>query len=77
MRSIGFFETWNKEAGLKEFSITRLQMAVFTVYDMFFAHQYFIYKGNEITFNSVLLLIVLLVGAFAPKAIKDFVNWKK
>jgi hypothetical protein len=69
---IGFFQKWNDKAKMKEFSITRLQMALFTVFAGFFIYQFYITEGNSVTVNSIVLVLVLLAGAFAPKALKDF-----
>jgi len=76
MKRIGFWEKWNKEAGLKELSLTRLQMTIFTIFAMFFIYQYFITESNEPTVNAIFLVIVILLGAFAPKAIKDLAEFK-
>jgi len=76
MKKIGFFSKYNREAGVSEFSITRLQMALFTLFDMFFAYQYFITEENPVTANSIVLILVLLAAAYAPKALKDFSDIK-
>jgi len=73
---IGFFEKWNVSANCKEFSITRMQMALATLFDFFFVYQYFVTEGNEITANAIVLILVLLTFAVAPKAIKDFSDIK-
>jgi len=76
MKRIGFFERWNREAGVKEFSITRLQMLLATLYAFFFVYQYYITEGNDVTINSITLVVMLFVFAAAPKAIKDFTELK-
>jgi hypothetical protein len=73
---LGFFEKWNQDAGAKEFSITRLQMAFFTVFAAFFIYQYYITEENSVTINSLVLVIIILLGAFVPKALKDFSDIK-
>jgi uncharacterized membrane protein len=73
---IGFFEKWNKDAGVKEFSITRLQMALATLFAFFFVYQYYITEGNSVTINSIMLIVILFIFAVAPKAIKDFSDIK-
>jgi hypothetical protein len=76
MKKIGFFEKWNKDAGMKEFSLTRLQMAIATLFAFFFIYQYYITESHTITVNSLVLLLILLVFAVAPKHIKDFMDLK-
>ena len=76
MKKIGFFEKWNKDAGVREFSMTRLQMALFTLFAMFFIYQFFVTEGNPVTVNSIVLVLVILAGAYTPKAIKDFYELK-
>lgn len=73
---IGFFEAWNKEAGLVEFSITRVQMILMTLFVMFFSYQYFVTEGNPITINAITLIVVFLFGAYFPKTLKDFSSLK-
>jgi uncharacterized membrane protein len=73
---IGFFEKWNKDAGVKEFSITRLQMTLATLFAFFFVYQYYITEGNSVTINSIMLIVILFIFAVAPKAIKDFSDIK-
>jgi 4-hydroxybenzoate polyprenyltransferase len=69
---INFFEKWNAEANCKEFSITRVQMILATLFAFFFVYQYFVTEGNEITVNAIVLVVMLFTFAVAPKAIKDF-----
>lgn len=71
---LGFFEKWNEEAAMPEFSMTRLQMAIITAFTLAFAWWFFIVKGNTITYPSIMLIAVLLIGAFTPKALKDFID---
>jgi len=73
---IHFFEKWNKEAGMKEFSLTRLQMAVFTAFTGFFIWQFYIVEGNSVTVNSLVLMIIMFLACFFPKAIKDLSDIK-
>lgn len=73
---IGFFEKWNKDAGMKEFSMTRLQMAFLTLFTLFFIYQFYITESNEVTINSIVLILILLTASFVPKAIKDFQDIK-
>lgn len=74
---IGFFQKWNEDAQRNEFSVTRLQMLLFTLFDAFFVYQYYITEGNEITVNSLVLVVILLAAAYTPKAIKDFTEMQK
>jgi hypothetical protein len=74
---IGFFQKWNEEAGRNEFSVTRLQMILFTLFDVFFVYQYYITEGNEITVNSLVLVVILLTAAYTPKAVQDFTDMRK
>jgi drug/metabolite transporter superfamily protein YnfA len=71
---IGFFEKWNPEAGQKEFSITRVQMVLMTLFAMFFTYQYFVTEGNPISVNAIFLVLVLLLSAYVPKALKDLTD---
>ena len=73
---VGFFEKWNTDAGMKEFSITRMQMILATLFVFFFAYQYYITEANKVTINSIMLIVIFLVFAVAPKAIKDFSDIK-
>jgi len=73
---IGFLEKWNKEAGVKEFSLSRLLAALFVLFDAFFIYQFYITEGHSITVNSIVLILVLLIAAFMPKALKDFMDIK-
>ena len=73
---IGFFEKWNTDAGMKEFSITRLQMILGTLFVFFFAYQFYITEANSVTVDSIMLIVIFLVFAVAPKAIKDFSDIK-
>jgi len=77
MKKIGFFEKWNEDAGVKEFTSTNLQMILATLFDFFFAYQFYITEGNEVTVNSIMLFVIFLVFATAPKALKDFSDIKK
>lgn len=77
IKKIGFFETYNKEAGVKEFSITRLQMMLATLFAFFFVYQFYVTEGSSVTVNSIVLVVMLFVFATAPKAIKDFTDLKK
>ena len=75
-KKIGFLQRFNKSANMIEFSLTSLQMIIFTFFAMFFIYQYFITEDNDVTVNSIFLIIVVLIGAFAPKAMKDFTSLK-
>ena len=76
MKKIGFFEKWNRDAGVKEFSVTRLQMILATLFVFFFTYQFYIVEGKSVTVNSIMLIVIFLVFAVAPKAIKDFSDIK-
>lgn len=76
MKTIGFFQKWNKDAQTFEFSITRLQMVLFTIFTGFFTYQFYITEGNSVTINSIVLILILLSAGFFPKVIKDFVDLK-
>ena len=76
MKKIGFLEKYNKDAGIKEFSMTRLQMILFTLFTAFFIWQFYIVEGNEVTINSIVLILVMFSASFFPKAIKDFQDIK-
>lgn len=68
---IGFFETWNAEAQRVEFSITRVQMLLSTLFDFYFIWQFFIVKNKPATWDNLLLTLILILLAIAPKAVKD------
>lgn len=76
MKKIKFFEKYNKEAECKEFSVTRLQMAVLTVFTMIFSLWYFVWSDHEVTLESVALILVFLIGCYTPKALKDFMDMR-
>lgn len=76
MKKIGFLETWNKNSQTKEFSITRLQMVIATLFGFFFVYQYYITEDHTITVNSLVLVLILLVFAVTPKHVKDFMDIK-
>lgn len=76
MKRLGIFEKWNKESGTPELSLTSIQMAVFTIFAMFFIYQYYITEANDVTVNSLMLIVIVLLGAFAPKAIKGLTDLK-
>lgn len=73
---IGFLQKWNTEANCVEFSITRLQMAICTLFALFFTYQYYVTEGNSITINSITLILVLFAAAFSPKMIKEIIEKK-
>lgn len=68
---IGIFQTVNERNGEKEWSMTRIQMAIMTAFDIVFLWFFFIEKGNEVTMNNIVLTLILLLAAVAPKALKD------
>ncbi|MBS3777305.1 MAG: hypothetical protein KGY70_19080 [Bacteroidales bacterium] len=76
MKKISFFEKWNRDAGVKEFSLSRLLSALFAAFTAFFIFQFYIVEGNEVTVNSVVLVLVLLTASFMPKALKDYTDIK-
>jgi hypothetical protein len=76
MKKIGAFEKWNKEAGVKEFSMSRILAALLLAFTAFFIYQFYITEGNEVTVNSVGLIVVMLVAVFVPKALKDMTDIK-
>jgi len=73
-KKIGFLEKWNEPAQKIEFSITRLQMAVITVFALIFTWYYFIVKGTEVTWNNILLIVILFAAGFSPKILKDIID---
>jgi len=73
---IGFFSKWNKDAQKEELSMTRLQMFIFTFFSMGFIYQYFISEDNPVDVNSIMLIVIILLAVFAPKAIKDLTDLK-
>jgi hypothetical protein len=73
---IGFFEKYNQDTKDKEFSITRVQMLLATLFDFFFIYQYFITEKNDVTVDSIFLCIVILLFAAMPKAMKDLTDVK-
>ena len=76
MNRINFFEKWNRDAGVKEFSVTRLQMILATLFVFFFTYQFYITEENSVTINSIVLIVIFLVFAAVPKAVKDFADIK-
>lgn len=76
MKKIGFFEKYNREAGVIESSSSRLLTIALVIFDMFFTYQYFITENNPVTASSILLVVVLFTAAFSPKALKDFNDLK-
>ncbi len=71
---IGFLEKWNKDASMKEFSITRLQMAAGTVFFFIFIYMYFVAYNRAITIEALLLVVILGIFATAPKMMKDLAD---
>ena len=76
MKRLGIFEKWNKDSNTPELSLTSIQMAVFTIFAMFFIYQFYITEANEVTVNSIMLIVIVLLGAFAPKATKGLTDIK-
>ncbi len=76
MKKIGFFEKYNREAGVIESSSSRLLTIALVIFDMLFTYQYFITENNPVTASSILLVVVLFTAAFSPKALKDFTDLK-
>lgn len=74
-KQIKFLQTWNKDADAPEFSITRLQMAVMSLFTMVFTVWY--HCKNEITWESISLVLVLLIASFTPKTLKEIVQLYK
>ena len=68
---IGYFETWNSEAGMIEKSSSRLQ-SLFTLFFLFFIDLMYWYGNGEfsdwgfLTFN-----FIMLIAAYTPKYLKD------
>lgn len=76
-KSIGYFETWNSEAGMVERSSSRLQSLLVLLY-LFFMD--FIYWSDGGSFNDWGFLtfnVMLLVAAFTPKYLKDLAEHAK
>jgi len=81
MKKIGFFQKWNKEAGVPEFSMTRLLQILILIYVFFFDFHYvnLILKSGQdvvISLNFIFLNIVFLIAVFFPKYLKDLIDLK-
>jgi hypothetical protein len=71
---IGYFETVNKTSGKIEKSSTRLQQFFMLIFIFIFTPLYL--SKYEINLDFILLTIMFLVAAFAPKHVKDFADIK-
>ena len=74
MKRIGFFQKWNAEAGAPEFSISKAQMVIFTLFSMGYIWKKYVTDGAEITTDGLLLVCLLLAASFAPKLLKDIID---
>ncbi len=72
---IGFFETYNKESGNVEKSSTRLQQLLTLLFVFVFTLLYI--RTGIVTIEFILLELIFLVAAFAPKYLKDFIDLKE
>lgn len=72
---IGFFETFNKSANQIEKSSTRLQQFLTLIFIFVFTILYL--KENTVNLDFILLDLIFLVAAFAPKYLKDFIDLKE
>ncbi len=72
---IGFFETFNKTSGRIEKSSTRLQQFLTLLFIFVFTVLYL--REYAINLDFILLEVMFLVAAFAPKHIKDFIELKE
>jgi len=74
-KKIGFFETFNKTSERIEKSSTRLQQFLTLIFIFFFT---IIYLGSHsVDLDFILLDLIFLVAAFAPKYLKDFIDLKE
>jgi len=72
---IGFFETFNKSANQIEKSSTRLQQFLTLIFIFVFTILYL--RENTVNLDFILLDLIFLVAAFAPKYLKDFIDLKE
>jgi hypothetical protein len=72
---IKYFETWNKSANQIEKSSTRLQQFLTLLFIFIFTVLYIL--ENAINLDFILLELIFLVAAFAPKYLKDFIDLKE
>ena len=74
-KKLGFFETYNKTSDRVEKSSTRLQQFLTLLFIFVFTVLYL--KAEPINLDFILLEVMFLVAAFAPKHIKDFIELKE
>ena len=68
---IGYFETWNSEAGMIEKSSSRLQ-SLFTLFFLFFIVFIYWSDGGEFSdWGFLTFVLMMLVAAYTPKYLKD------
>jgi len=78
IKKIGYFETWNSEAGMIEKSSSRLQSLLVLLYLFFLNFVYWSDGGNFSDWGFLTFNLLMLVAAFTPKYLKDIsVNGKK
>ena len=81
IKKIGLFQTWNKSAGMVEYSLTRVLQLLVLCYWGYFDRFYFLMSAQvndkvEITINFIFLNLVFLIAAFMPKYLKDLIDIK-
>ena len=82
IKKIGLFQTWNKSAGMVEWSLTRMLQLLVLIYwgyfDRFYMNLVSQIDGVEpkITVNFIFLNLVFLIAAFMPKYLKDLIDIK-
>jgi hypothetical protein len=74
-KKIGFFETWNKTSQQVEKSSTRLQQFLTLLFIFVFTILYL--RDNPVSIDFIILDLMFLIGAFAPKYLKDFIDLKE
>lgn len=72
MNVIGLFQTVNKTTKEREWSMTRVQMAIMTLFNVAFLWWFYIVDANAVNMENIALTVVLLLTAVTPKALKDF-----
>ena len=74
---IGYFETWNSEAGMIEKSSSRLQSLLVIIYLFFIDYVYWYDGGNFGDWGFITFNLLMLVAAFTPKYLKDLAEHAK
>lgn len=68
---IGYFETWNIEAGAIEKSSSRLQSLLTLLFLFFINIMHLMAGGNFDDWGFLTFNMIMLVAAFTPKYLKD------